>query len=76
MGAQISLKISGCSSDRFVRISGLVNYSVDNINYDIDDLLCLRLKKLILRDLERTSLKINVKLNYQILDFEKFSKRA
>ena len=49
MGVQISLKIPGCSSDKFVQISGLVNYSADNIN-DIDDLLCLRFKKSILRD--------------------------
>ena len=50
MGVQISLIIPGCSSDKFVQISGLVNYSVDNINGDIDDLLCLRFKKSILRD--------------------------
>ena len=50
MENQVSLKIPGCSSDRFVRISGLVNYSVDNINDDIDDFSCLRLKKSILRD--------------------------
>ena len=37
MGVQISMQISGCSSDRFVRISGLVNYSVDNINDDTDE---------------------------------------
>ena len=51
MGVQIFLKIPGCSSDKFVRLSGLVIYSVDNISDDIDDFLCLRLKKSVLRGL-------------------------